>query len=188
MCSLSRTLANKLINNIFDFILWYALPTSDFIWPFLRPYMGVIPNPKMAYIFPISCILALIFPIFIKYFPKYEEKGSFPKSQIKSLPTILYPKWFWKKLHAGNQAEMLHLGIAMVNRNSSWLKFFKNFYKISIPSVSFIVIDRLLDKNGKNSVFYTKFRRVLEESKIQRTLVICFRVWCKKEKVRLDAI
>ena len=36
---------------------------SDFIWPFLRPYMGVIPNPKMAFIFPTSCILALIFPI-----------------------------------------------------------------------------------------------------------------------------
>ena len=47
--------------------------------------MGVIPNPKMAFIFPISCILALIFPILIKYFPKGVEKGSFPKSQIKSL-------------------------------------------------------------------------------------------------------
>ena len=47
--------------------------------------MGVIPNPKMAFIFPISCILALIFPILIKYFPKYVGKGSFPKSQIKSL-------------------------------------------------------------------------------------------------------
>ena len=47
--------------------------------------MGVIPNPKMAFIFPISCILALIFPIFIKYFPKYEGKGSLPKSKIKSL-------------------------------------------------------------------------------------------------------
>ena len=58
---------------------------SDFIWPFLRPYMGVIPNPKMAFIFPISCILALIFPILIKYFPKCVGKGSFPKSQIKSL-------------------------------------------------------------------------------------------------------
>ena len=22
---------------------------SDFIWPFLQPYMGVIPNPKMAH-------------------------------------------------------------------------------------------------------------------------------------------
>ena len=57
--------------------IWY----SDFIWPFLRPYMGVIPNPKMVFIFPISCILALIFPIVIKYFPKC-EKGSFLKSQI----------------------------------------------------------------------------------------------------------
>ena len=49
--------------------------------------MRVIPNQKMTSIFPISCILALIFPIFIKYFPKYEGKGSFPKSQIKSLVT-----------------------------------------------------------------------------------------------------
>ena len=40
--------------------------------------MGVIPNPKMAFIFPISCILALIFPILIKYFPKCVGKGSFP--------------------------------------------------------------------------------------------------------------
>ena len=64
---------------------------SDFIWPFLRPYMGVIPNPKMAFIFPISCILALIFPILIKYFPKCVRKGSFPKSQIKSLT--------WQILH-----------------------------------------------------------------------------------------
>ena len=39
------------------------------------------------------------------------------------------PNWFWKKLQAGNQAEMLHPGIVMVNRNSSWLKFFKNFKK-----------------------------------------------------------
>ena len=62
---------------------------SDFIWPFLRPYMGVIPNPKVAFIFPNSCILALIFPILIKYFPKCVGKGSFPKSQIKSL--MIYP-------------------------------------------------------------------------------------------------
>ena len=53
--------------------------------------MGVIPNPKMAFIFPISCILALIFPIFMKYFPKCSGKGSFPKSQIKSL--IDYHIW-----------------------------------------------------------------------------------------------
>ena len=63
----------------------YVKHISDFIWPFLRPYMGVIPNPKMAFIFPISCILALIFPILIIYFPKCVGKGSFPKSQIKSL-------------------------------------------------------------------------------------------------------
>ena len=50
--------------------------------------MGVIPNPKMAFIFPISCILALIFPILIKYFPKCVGKGSFPKSQIKSLACV----------------------------------------------------------------------------------------------------
>ena len=61
--------------------------------------MGVIPNPKMAFIFPISCILALNFPILIKYFPKCVGKGSFPKSQIKSLKrkgkkilTILHSK------------------------------------------------------------------------------------------------
>ena len=54
-------------------------------------------------------------------------------------------------------------------------------------SVSFIVIDRLFDKNGKNSISYIIFRRVLEESKIQRTLVICFCVWCKTVKVRLDS-
>ena len=58
--------------------------------------MGVIPNPKMAFIFPNSCILALIFPILLKYFPKCVRKGSFPKSQIKSLgrkkiePIMLY--------------------------------------------------------------------------------------------------
>ena len=48
--------------------------SSDFIWPFLRPYMGVIPNPKMAFIFPISCILALISPILINIFPNVKEK------------------------------------------------------------------------------------------------------------------
>ena len=52
--------------------------------------MGVIPNPKMAFIFPISCILALIFPILIKYFSKRVRKGSFPKSQIKSLSYLIF--------------------------------------------------------------------------------------------------
>ena len=58
---------------------------SDFIWPFLPPYMGDVPNQKMAFIFPISSILVLIFPIFMIYFPKCERKGSFSKSQTKSL-------------------------------------------------------------------------------------------------------
>ena len=62
---------------------------SDFIWPFLPPYMGDIPNPKMAFIFPISCIFALVFPLFMKHFPKCEGKGSFPKSKIKSLDIYL---------------------------------------------------------------------------------------------------
>ena len=30
-----------------------TVEASDFIWPFLPPDMGVIPNPKMAFIFPI---------------------------------------------------------------------------------------------------------------------------------------
>ena len=59
--------------------------SSEFILTFLWPYMGVIPNPKMAFIFSILCILALIFSILIKYFPKCEGKGSFLKSRIKSL-------------------------------------------------------------------------------------------------------
>ena len=66
--------------------------------------MGVIPNPKMAFIFPISCILALIFPILIKYFPICVEKGSFPKSQIKSL---LKEKF---KLQAFSQMILLNRG------------------------------------------------------------------------------
>ena len=57
---------------------------SDFIGTFLQPYMGVILNRKMVFIFQISCILVLIFPNFMTYFPKCEGKGSFPKSQIKS--------------------------------------------------------------------------------------------------------
>ena len=60
--------------------------------------MGVIPNPKMAFIFPISCILALIFPILIKCFPKCVGKGSFPKSQIKSL-CLLFNNQIESSLH-----------------------------------------------------------------------------------------
>ena len=58
-------------------------PQQDLSMPVI--FMGVIPNPKIVFIFPISCILALIFPIVIKYFPKCERKGSSLKSQIKSL-------------------------------------------------------------------------------------------------------
>ena len=61
------------------------LDYSDFIWIFLPPYKGVIPNPKMVLIFPILCILVIIFPKCMKFFPKCKEKGSFPKSKIKSL-------------------------------------------------------------------------------------------------------
>ena len=37
-------------------------------------HMGVIPNPKMAFIFPISCILALIFWFLWNIFPNVQEK------------------------------------------------------------------------------------------------------------------
>ena len=57
--------------------------------------MGAIPNSKMAFIFPISCILALIFPILMKYFPKCEGIGSFLKSQIKSLAKV-HVYWYEK--------------------------------------------------------------------------------------------
>ena len=70
-----------------------VIPISQ-LWPpvILRPCMGVILNPKMAFIFPISCILALIFQILIKNFPKCEGKGSFLKSQIKSLTPVVLIK------------------------------------------------------------------------------------------------
>ena len=58
----------------------------DFNWPFLPPYMGVIPSPKMAF----------IFPIFTIYIPKCEGKGCFPKFQIKSqlaVVVIFLDKW-----------------------------------------------------------------------------------------------
>ena len=57
--------------------------------------MGVIPNPKMTFIFPIACILVLIFPIFMIYFPKCEGKGSFPKSQIKTLGIWCDIGYYW---------------------------------------------------------------------------------------------
>ena len=65
--------------------LWVLNLASDFIWPFLPTYKGVIPNPKMAHIFPILCILGIIFPKSLKNVPKYKGIGRFPHSQIKSL-------------------------------------------------------------------------------------------------------
>ena len=106
---------NQILKNLTIFCR-YTLGTvlsSDFIWPFLRPYMGVIPNPKMAYIFPISCILALIFPILLKYFPKYEGKGSFLIFQIKSLLRLVKaynPVSNLKFMHAcSNQHACMHV-------------------------------------------------------------------------------
>ena len=62
----------------FDIKQWFYLDI-------LTPHMLVIPNPKMVYIFPISCILVLIFPIFFLslymiFSPKCAGKGRLPKS------------------------------------------------------------------------------------------------------------
>ena len=64
--SINARLTRKLPAHVKE--LLYACPNSDFIWPFLMPYMGVIPNPKMAFNFQISCILVLIFLFFMIYF------------------------------------------------------------------------------------------------------------------------
>ena len=91
--------AKSIVNHIIQCISILTLPSqcmyifSDFIWPFFLPYMGVIPNQKMAFIFPNSCIFALIFPLFMEYFPKCEGRGSFPKSQIKSLILLFVSSW-----------------------------------------------------------------------------------------------
>ena len=53
---------------------WDGLYYSDFIWPFLPPYNGVIPNSKMACIFPIFCILGIFFRYLCKIFPNGKEK------------------------------------------------------------------------------------------------------------------
>ena len=57
---------------------------------FYRLIWESFPIKKMAFIFPISCILVLIFPIFMIYFPKCEGKGSLPKFQIKSLAIVIF--------------------------------------------------------------------------------------------------
>ena len=66
-------------------VVWDGL---DVVWRWLGVVWGVSTDPpKMAFVFPISCILAFIFLILIKYFLKCEGKGSFLKSQIKSMST-----------------------------------------------------------------------------------------------------
>ena len=69
--ALEQTKLSKYWACLWDFVIFRAFN------------MGVIPNPKMAFIFPISCILAFIFPILIKYFPKFIGKGSFLKSHLR---------------------------------------------------------------------------------------------------------
>ena len=49
---------------------------SDFIWPFLPLYKGVIPNQKVVFIFQILCILS-IFSQNIKKIPNLKEKSAF---------------------------------------------------------------------------------------------------------------
>ena len=97
---------------------------SDFIRPFLGPYLGVIPNQKMAFISPISCILALLFPILIKHFPKCEGKGSFLKSQIKSL-------------------KLMDKKILTILRSKSLLLFYVNCMTEIISNSKCMIINRL---------------------------------------------
>ena len=61
-----------------DQTVWIRIraDVSDFISPFLTPYMGVIPNPKLA-LFPISCILVLISPFLLYIFPNVKERVAF---------------------------------------------------------------------------------------------------------------
>ena len=93
--------------------------------------MGVIPNPKMAFIFPISSILAFIFQIFVKYFPKYVGKGSFLKSQINSLTC----------------QNVKLLEISCCSSNGSFLCF--HFYKLSCVYFS---IQSMVDSMKAGSV------------------------------------
>ena len=73
----------------------------------------------------------------------------------------------------------------MVELKIKLLIFFK---KIEEINRFFYQIISLLNKNGKNSVFYPKTVRVLREYRIQWMLVLCFCVCCEKEEVRLGAI
>ena len=52
---------SRVQNSIMLHIKLKGMAHSDFIGPFVTHYMGVIPNPKNGFIFPIPCILILIF-------------------------------------------------------------------------------------------------------------------------------
>ena len=69
---------------------------SDFIWPFLPPYMykGVIPYPKIGLYFPNFVFFGDFFPNSLRKIPICKGKGSFPKSQIKSLSDDYYKDSF----------------------------------------------------------------------------------------------
>ena len=58
---------------------------SDFIWLFLQPYMGVIPNPKMAFIFLFYEIFSQMFKIPSKITAGYQTSTS-----LKMQVTCLY--------------------------------------------------------------------------------------------------
>ena len=122
-----KNLETKCINFI------YENAFSDFIWPFLRPYMGVIPNPKMALIFPISCVLALIFPILIKYFPKCEGKGSFPKSQINSLALPVFKTEGITKLYANCHIFLYIMQVHLYDGKNLETKCINFIYENALP-------------------------------------------------------
>ena len=67
------------------------IPRKYFIWPFLPPYMEVIPNQKMAFIFPILCILVLPFPFFLYIFPNVMEK--IRSQHLKENHCLVTPGW-----------------------------------------------------------------------------------------------
>ena len=58
--------------------------------------MDVIPNPKIAFIFPISCILALIFPILINIFPNGKEKVASFFVLFLLLYVLSQQLWSWR--------------------------------------------------------------------------------------------
>ena len=62
-------------NHLEHLILWNYFEVGPYFYlAIFTGLYGIIPNPKMAFTFPIPCILAVIFPILIKYFPHVKEK------------------------------------------------------------------------------------------------------------------